>query len=361
MYQTVKIRNFRGFAEFELPEMGRFNIITGRNGCGKTALLEALFLLAGGDNSSLVMSVATLRGLTSGPIEVSSLSAQLWETLFHDVRADLPIELSATWMGGDRRVRQTLRLTLGYSSSEVLRDGEQIDLHTAGLEGGPRSEATHLQWEHHQSGRTKVKSRLIVDETGLRIEPAPKKAFSKGFYLATRSRISAQEDANRFGDLELRGDVQGLIEALQIVEPAVRRLTTISRGGIPIVHADIGLGTLLPMALLGDGVSRLASLMLGIAASRDGVVLIDEIENGFHFSTMARVWKAILATCEHYNAQLFASSHSLECMRASVDALRQVEEDVRLIRIEKSGSGPAPRIFDREKMLAALAADVEIR
>ncbi len=361
MYENVRIRNFRGFAEFELPEAGRFNILTGRNGCGKTAVLEALFLLAGGDNSSLVMSIATLRGLTSSPIDLSSFVGQLWETLFHDLRSQAPIELSANWVGDGQRVRQSLRLSLGSSEAELLRGGDQLDLHGAGLDSGSRTEATHLLWEHHRSGRTKVKSRLIVDEQGLRIEPAPKRPFSPGFYLATRSRIPAREDSDRFGNLELRGDVEGFLNAVRIVEPSLRRVATVSRGGVPIVHADIGLDTLLPIALLGDGVSRLASLMLGIASARNGVALIDEIENGFHFSTLPQVWQAIVTACKHYNTQLFVTSHSLECMRASTEALRDSEEDVRLIRIEKTERGPVARTFQREKVLSALSGDVEIR
>lgn len=361
MYENVQITNFRGFAKFELPEVSRFNILTGRNGCGKTAVLEALFLLAGGDNSALVMNIATMRGLTAGPIQMSSLVSQLWETLFHDLRSQAPIELGANWTADGRRVRQTLRLSLGTSEAERIGEGDQLDLHGAGLESGSRAEATHLLWEHHRSGRTRIKSRLIVDEQGLRIEPAPKKAFSPGFYLATRSRIAPREDADRFGNLELRGDVEGFLKALRIVEPSLRRVTTVSRGGVPIIHADVGLDSLLPMALLGDGVSRLASLMLGIASARNGVVLIDEIENGFHFSTLPHVWQAIITACEHYNTQLFVTSHSLECMRASIEALRDSEEDVRLVRIEKTELGPVARTFQREKVLSALSGDVEIR
>lgn len=360
MYKRVGIQNFRGFGSFELPDLGSVNLVTGQNGCGKTALLEALFLLAGGDNSALVMNIATMRGLMSGPMEVSTISSQLWETLFHDLESATPIELNAVWEEGPKRVRQTVKLSLGYPGAEVLRDGDQIDLHSAGLDAAPRPDA-FLQWEHHQSGRTKFKTRLIVDEDGLRIDPAPRKAFAKGHYLPTRTRLAPQSDAERLGKLELRGDVEGFLDALRVVEPGIRRVTTVSRGGVPIVHADIGLKTLLPLALLGDGVSRLASIMLGIADSRDGVTLIDEIENGFHYSTHGRVWQAVLAAAKNYNAQVFASSHSLECVRASARPLAEWGDEVRLIRIERTSEGPAARTFLGEQVIAALSGNVEIR
>lgn len=360
MYTDVTIRNFRGFHEFQVKDLGLVNILTGRNGTGKTALLEALFLLTGGDNSTLVLNLATMRGLMGAPIKLSNLSSQLWETLFHDLDSQEPIELFGTWAAGKRRTRQTVRLSLAYQSSELIRGGDQLDLQSAGLDSTAPEEA-YLQWEHQQSGRMKFRARIFIDENGLRIDPRPRKAFSQGFYLATRFRLSPQADADRLGNLELRGDVEGFLDALRIVEPEVRRVTTVSRGGVPVVHADIGLKTLLPLALLGDGVSRLASLMLGIADCRNGVALIDEVENGFHYSTHEAVWKAILATAGHYQAQLVVSSHSLECVRAAARPLSEGEHDVRLIRLERKPEGPVGHVFGQEQVLAALQSDVEIR
>ena len=59
------------------------------------------------------------------------------------------------------------------------------------------------------------------------------------------------------------------------------------------IHGDIGLPLLLPIPLMGEGLRRLLSLLLAIANLKDGIVLIDEIENGFHYSVHKKVWQAI--------------------------------------------------------------------
>jgi len=51
---------------------------------------------------------------------------------------------------------------------------------------------------------------------------------------------------------------------------------------VPIIHGEIGLGRPLPLPLMGEGMARIASLLLSIGTYRGGIVLIDEIENGLH-------------------------------------------------------------------------------
>lgn len=49
---------------------------------------------------------------------------------------------------------------------------------------------------------------------------------------------------------------------------------------------------------------------------QNGVVLIDEIENGLHHSVLAKVWEGIFQWAIKYNVQVFASTHSIECIHA---------------------------------------------
>ncbi len=71
------------------------------------------------------------------------------------------------------------------------------------------------------------------------------------------------------------------------------RLAVVSTDQTPTIYADIGLGRLLPVRLMGDGMSRIFSIALAIASAPGGIVLVDEIENGIHHSVMEKVWKAI--------------------------------------------------------------------
>ena len=69
-----------------------------------------------------------------------------------------------------------------------------------------------------------------------------------------------------------------------------------------------------PLTLLGDGVRRVASMVLAMGYARDGTLLVDEIENGIHHSVLGRLWEAIGYAAQLFNTQVVATTHSLECI-----------------------------------------------
>ena len=93
-----------------------------------------------------------------------------------------------------------------------------------------------------------------------------------------------------------------------------------------MLRGDIGIGRMIPFALLGGGLGRLAGILLSIADAPGGVVLIDEVENGFHRSVLSRVWSAIGEAAGRYETQVFATTHSFECIEAAHEAFREDRE-----------------------------------
>ncbi len=71
-----------------------------------------------------------------------------------------------------------------------------------------------------------------------------------------------------------------------------------------------------PLKSLGDGTGRLFGLTLALVAAKDGILLVDEIENGVHYSVLVSLWKFIAKVAKRLNIQVFATSHSLDCVRA---------------------------------------------
>ena len=45
MFERINVRNYRGFGDVTVGGLGRINLVAGRNNAGKTALLEAVWLL----------------------------------------------------------------------------------------------------------------------------------------------------------------------------------------------------------------------------------------------------------------------------------------------------------------------------
>ena len=122
------------------------------------------------------------------------------------------------------------------------------------------------------------------------------------------------------------------------------------------------MGRLIPVQLMGDGISRILSLALAIASNPSGIVLVDEIENGIHHSVMEKVWKALGAFALSYDVQIFATTHSYECIGAAYRAFEYDDEDeLRLFRIEKDGQSKYKAVkFDRERLKSVLEFNMEV-
>src|SRR5262249_1285242 len=126
--------------------------------------------------------------------------------------------------------------------------------------------------------------------------------------------LPSDQDMKHFGELEAAKRQDEILPALQILEPRLKRLSLIPLSAEPVIDGDIGLPRLVPVAFMGDGVRRLLSIVLAIANASGGVVLIDEIENGLHYSVQKQVWQAIAKAARRLDVQVFATTHSWECL-----------------------------------------------
>ncbi len=74
-----------------------------------------------------------------------------------------------------------------------------------------------------------------------------------------------------------------------------------------------GVKSRIPIGSLGDGIWRMLGLILVLVRSQDGVVLIDEIDTGLHFTVLSNMWKLVYETAKRLNVQVFATTHSNDC------------------------------------------------
>jgi AAA15 family ATPase/GTPase len=102
---------------------------------------------------------------------------------------------------------------------------------------------------------------------------------------------------------------------------------------------------------------------LNIAGAPNGVVLVDEIETGFHYSVLPKVWQAIARVAREMNTQVFATTHSRECLIAAHQAFSKSEiYDFRLFRLEFGAEGKNRVVaYDRELLEFVLERDWEVR
>jgi hypothetical protein len=355
MYRSFTIRNFRGFRDFTLDSLERVNLIAGQNNVGKTALLEAIFLHIGANNPELGPRVNAWRGLQRFKADIEDM----WGPIFHNYEINAPIQLMSQ---DDEPVDRDLQIVLTDSSTtpiETSNGGSLTDSMTTAAAG------REIRLEYKDSAGQSYISRGTVTDEGYRSERGQRVITTPGFFLSTRY-LSPAEDAERFSDLAAAGKQESLLPILRLLEPRLRQLIVLVRGGVAMVHGDIGTGRPLPVPIMGEGTSRLLSLALGIASSEHGVVLIDEVENGIHYSVMTKVWAAIAKAARAADVQVFATTHSWECITAAHEAFHEEFKrsglyDFRLHRLDRVGDDIRAVTLDQEMLDTAIQMGLEVR
>ena len=118
----------------------------------------------------------------------------------------------------------------------------------------------------------------------------------------------------------------------------------------------------MPLQLLGEGISRLLPIMAAIETARNGALFIDEVETGLHHAVMRDVWKAIMEAAKRSRTQIFATTHSRECIEAAFEAAASMQRyELGMHRLERVDGRIEAITYDKESLQAALDADLEVR
>ena len=117
-----------------------------------------------------------------------------------------------------------------------------------------------------------------------------------------------------------------------------------------------------PLRSLGEGAQRLFDVGLGLANSRDGFLLIDEAENGIHHTVQRDYWRMVFQTAHESNVQVFATTHSWDCVRGFAQAAGE-NEDVEgvLVRLEKEEDGLRAVRYSERRLKIAAEQRIEVR
>jgi len=360
MFTSLSIENFRGFKNLKIDSLAQINLIAGANSVGKTALLEAIFLLLGESNAALVPRVSAFRGLNVFQGTAENMGEWFWRPLFHQLDTRSAIRLRAKNSHTFERALEIV--VVGQSSAQVLF-GERAQVAGEKSSGGTLGAA--LQFEYSEGSAEPRKSKLSVNIVNgrptLQIEPPPLQPSLPGHLLGARN-TSLEEDAQLLGELIIQKEPYDLLKALQIVEPRLTRINPIPSPGGTIIYGDIGLGEMMPLTLLGDGLTRLASIVLRVVAAQNGVVLIDEIENGLHHSALVKVWSAIAEASRISGAQVFATTHNWECIKAAHEAFSERDSyNLNLYRLERANGEVKVAAYNQETLATSVKMDLEVR
>lgn len=322
MFTSLRVTGFRAFKNLSVERLARVNLFVGSNNWGKTSLLEAVEVLAGRGGMRSVLAGPMRRQETMGRDGARVVVRHLFHGHRLTERASFAIEATDEW---NRRVEVALLRS--------RNDPEKSTEHRLSL-------VSHtLGWGEAGGG---FKVRLSADDavpTAAQDDsPAPAEApplhfiSTEGFDPHTRFLL--------WDEVVLSPEEPLVLEALRIIEPKLERIAVVDRemntGGFVLRLQDSS--ERLPVGNMGGGLGRLLSLAICLVRSRGGFLLIDEIDTALHYSAMFEMWQFVIATARRHDVQVFATTHSLDCMYALGELYREdpsIQPDVLLHRINK--------------------------
>lgn len=357
MIRSLSIKNFRVFKDVSVDQCRRINILVGENGSGKTALLEALFLAAGA-SPELAMRTRAWRGVESDRLTgtLDDIHRALFADLFHNFQTRNSAIISLKGIGqenrsvtvkfnprGQRRVKPPSRRQPGVSPKLV-----------------PEKSGIEFTWKIE--GRIAFTASAEFKDNRLTFPSAPE-SIVKGVFFASNQLPPSLEIANRFSLLSRTYRDKKFIQQFNDLYSNITDLSVEVDTGAPMLFAKVGdLCEKLPLSLASGGMSKLAAILLSMPHQAGGVILIDEIENGFYYKRLPMVWEAIVEFALEYDCQIFASTHSRECLEALAKAFADSEDDVSLIRVERQNTGEAIiREFVGSSFRAGIETGAEVR
>ena len=368
MFKKMKIDNFRGITHLELSDCKRINLIVGENNCGKTSVLEALFLLLNPGNPQLLNSINAFRGF-------SVITSEVLKTAFLESNINKNIKLDAELT--DPSEKRTLKLSPVHiqnfirSIQQEGRNGEtreSLDLDSSLLKTTDTTrEFNGINFEGEAKRKNEaaqaIRSALVLIDTtnpnAPLMQPYPDKNYAEkrrgGFVLSPANNF-----VHRFHKIKIAKQTEKIVNVLKIIEPSLKTLET---GPDQLIYADTGSEHLLPINVMGGGFVKILSILTHLYDMNDGgIVFIDEIENGLHHSAQEHLWRAIIEAANQFNVQIFATTHSLETVDFFGKAIKKHKEDeFRLFRIEKKENVFDVIKYNSDNIKAIPDSDWEVR
>jgi ABC-type Mn2+/Zn2+ transport system ATPase subunit len=348
MYRYLKIDNFRVFHDISL-ELRPITLISGENNSGKTTILESIFLIHEYANPDVFLKLLGLRGL-----RMVSISPQIiWEPLFHGMNVETALNISM----GDR-----FSLCIEKNNRYILPSNVPNGLNAI-------------------LGNTSLNYALSCTAS------LDEKSFSGDYILGNKVAMIGRKDANQpfspivaqymgpnipfddvsiagwFGKVELSGKKQNLIDCLKILDENITDVSTIMVDRVVQLYITKKDNTKMPLYVMGDGIRKIMNIALAMLANPNSILLIDEVENGLHYSLHSKFWElmATLAIREH--CQIIATTHSYECICGALEGVKHkgLHDVFAYIRLDFEDGCIKPKEFTSKMLDLAISSELEVR
>ncbi|MCK4660559.1 MAG: AAA family ATPase [Phycisphaerae bacterium] len=372
MLTSLTLENYRGFQKYRIADLSRVNLLVGKNNCGKTSILEAIHLLASGGNPAVLMSIAYRRG--EGVFRQEKPGPHR-----RDVFPDVSHLFHGHELYEDQRFWLEENGVLGRLTAHIITYKE-TDKKSGSFDETTEIPSFELLLEVTGDAAAEPRSvRLPVSEDGCfhanhslyrfftRVA-AGKLGFAHVQFLTPES-VKFDQLSEMWNNV-LRDSREGeIIEAMRILEPRLADIVLLSgesadwAGNRAGIFAGFeGEKRRVPLGSHGDGMYRLFALALSLAQTAQGVLLIDEIDTGLHYSVMGDMWLLVVKAAMKSNVRVFATTHSFDCVRGLAwlcENHPELQAEVSLQKIERSLEEAVA--LDARQIMIAAEQGIEVR
>jgi predicted ATPase len=371
MLRSLEIRNYRNLRHLTIEKLGRVNLLVGKNNTGKTSVLEAVSVLIHQANLQWITQIFEERGESSSrilsmePERRIDYNIELLSGLFHGRRYSTEKEASMIISSEDKFV--SLRFV--FYTKETIEDEEgEVTYSKLHIVNSP-NESEGLGIEIIADNTFRI---ITLDRNISR--PLRFGGISENVQFV-RSNGVIRESNGRLWDKITSPENNSYVEdALRLVEPNVIDLRFV----LPEVESygtrkrDERIGRVQlkgsdkPVYLrsMGDGINRILTIILAMVNCEDGYLLIDEFENGLHYSVQEKLWEIIFYLAERLNIQVFATTHSSDTIQSFTSILAKQSdpnEAGKAIRLQLHNDMIRAVDYSPEELETAVEYNIEVR
>jgi hypothetical protein len=366
MIDDVNIKGFRGLRDFSMENLGRINLLVGTNNSGKSSILEAIELMSSRGSLRSIWSATSRRG------------ERLW--FEDDSRRYSEGDVSHLFYGHGFAVGSKIEICAGSDATNKRFSMEVVWLPEDN--GEPIADllsemndplGLKLEWENGLptqplsvplSPRGGLSSRYISRSSVDRSDSPP-------IQFISTAALSPEEVLSLFDQVVLTPEEDLLVDALRTIEPNIERIASLgsdrSRFASGVRQGNIVVKLLnhrdrIPIGSMGDGIWRMLGIALSLVNAKNGILLIDEIDTGLHYSVLSKMWHLVKTTSERLNIQVFATTHSRDCYESLASISRDEISEGSCVTIQRVERNTRIAIsFSEQEIVAASERGIEVR
>ena len=387
MIRDLSIKNYRCFEDFYVDGLAQVNLIVGDNNSGKTSFLEAIYLLVNQPKTKnekvALVDILEHRGemieerthkfTGNNRREISHFQDNyILNNLYYgypdefDTQKAYIISISSE---KEQSIHSTIRLYIDVDNT-LISDLFISFLEEIGKEQELRKYITHsvdkyVPEENSINNRVKVKYQNIKNNYF-----AFNNEIKNAFHYPCNCNFLFNDHQHKYkiedlwDSIILEAKEEKIIEALQIID------TNIEKIHLPIKQIPRfpflkikGMNHYIPINSMGQGMSKILILGMLIIRSENGVLLVDEIETGLHYKAQTDMWRLLIKTAQELNVQIFATTHSWDCICAYQEALEDIEDKSvgKLFRLDSKYGKLRAVEYKADEISIAINQDIEVR